>query len=61
MEPWAAAKRDLCQCHQLLSGLLANGPLLRVPRQSRLSANDNDDNEVKPVDLHRSPGMCLAA
>jgi hypothetical protein len=33
-------------CHQLLSGFLLNGHLPRVSRQSRLSANDNGDNEM---------------
>ena len=33
----------LRQCHQLLSGLLANGHL---PRVLRLSTNDKDDNEM---------------
>ena len=37
----------------LLSGFLPNGHLPRVSRQSRLSANDNCDNEKKPRAVHR--------
>ena len=33
-------------CHQLLSGFLVKGHLLLVLRQSRLSVNDKDDNEM---------------
>ena len=45
--------------HQLLSGLLDNGHLPRVSSQSRLSANDKGDNEVKPRTVHRSHGIYL--
>ena len=34
-------------CHQLLSVFLANGLLLRVPRQSRLSTNEKGDKVNK--------------
>ena len=36
----------VCRCHQLLSGILANGHLPRVARQSSLSANDKGDNAI---------------
>ena len=49
------------RCHQLLSGFLAKGHLPRLSRQSRLSANDNCDNQMIPGDVHRSPGICLTA
>ena len=32
-----------------------------MSRQSRLSANDKGDNEVKPGAVHRSPGIYLTA
>ena len=51
----------VCRCHQLLSGLLANGHLLQVSRQSLLSANDKSDNKTKPGAVYRSPGICLTA
>ena len=34
-------------------------PLPRVSRQSRPSANDKGDNEMKLVALHRSPSIWL--
>ena len=49
------------RCHHLLSGFLANGHLLRMSRQSRLSANDKGDNEVIPGIVNRSPGYYLIA
>ena len=39
------------RCHQLLSGFLAIDQLIRVSRQSHLSANDKGDNEI-------IPGLC---
>ena len=51
------------QCHQLLSGFLAKGHLLRVSRQSRRSRrslNDKGDNEKIPGAVHRSPGIYLS-
>ena len=58
MELWAAAKKLklVWQCHELLSGFLANGP---VPRVSRMSANDKGDNDMIPRTVHRSPGIYL--
>ena len=35
-------------CHQRLSRFLANDHLPQVSRQSRMSANNKGDNEVKP-------------
>ena len=46
-------------CHEIRYGLLANGHLSRVSRQSRLLANGNGDNEEKPGTVHRSPGVYL--
>ena len=46
---------------KLLSGFLANDHLSRVSRQSHLSANDKDDNEMIPGAVHRSPDICLTA
>ena len=43
---------------------------VRVPSQRSLApgiasvtlvANDKDDNEITPGDVHRSPGICLTA
>ena len=34
------------RCHQLQSRFIGNDHFPRVPRQSRLSANDEDDNEM---------------
>ena len=34
------------RCHQLLSGVLGNGHLPRVQRQSRLSASDKGENDI---------------
>ena len=42
-----------------MSGILGNAHLSRVSRQSRLSANDKGDNEMKLEDMHRSPGISL--
>ena len=53
--------KQVWRCHQLLSGFLANVYLPRVPRQSRLLANDKGDNEIIPGAVHRSPGIYLAA
>jgi hypothetical protein len=56
MELWAATKKCfmlVLRCHQL-SRFLANGHLPRVLHQSRLSANDKFDNEVKLGTAHRS-------
>ena len=43
---------ELCllprRCYQPLSGFLVNGQLPRVPRHSRLFANDKVDNGIKP-------------
>ena len=47
--------------HQLLSGFLANGHLPRVSRQSRLSANDKDNNEMIPEAVQISAGICVTA
>ena len=47
--------------HQLLSVLLANGHLLRVSRQSRLSSDDKGDSEVKAGAVHRYLDICLTA
>ena len=58
-EPWAATTEASCWCgtaKQLLSRFLANGHLLQVSRQSRLSANDKGD-EIKPGAVHISPGI----
>ena len=49
------------RCHQLLSGFLAKGHLPRVSRQSRLSANDKNDNEKTLGTVHRFRGICLTA
>ena len=61
MELSAAVKKSfklLWWCHQLLSGFLAKGHLLRVSRQP---ANDKGDNEMTPWTVHRSPGIYLIA
>ena len=42
-----------------MSGLLANGHLPRVSRQSLLSANDKVDNEMILGAVHRSPVIRL--
>ena len=47
-------------CHLLLSGFLDSDHLLRLSHQSRLSANDKGDNEVKPGAVLRSPSIYLA-
>ena len=49
MEIWASEKKPtsfklVWRYHQFLSGFLANGHLPRASHQSRLSANDKDDN-----------------
>ena len=49
------------RCHQLLSGFLVNGHLLRVPCQSGLLANDKDVNEMIPGAVYTSPGIYIAA
>jgi hypothetical protein len=49
------------RCHKLLSWLVANGFLPRVPRQSHMSAKYNGDNEIIPVVVHRSPGIYITA
>ena len=49
------------RCQQLLYGFLANGHIPRVSLLSNLSANDRADNEMKPGNLHRSPGIFLNA
>ena len=41
-------------CEQFMFGSLANGHLPRVSRQSRLSANDEGDNEMIPGILQKS-------
>jgi hypothetical protein len=46
------------RCHHLLSGFISRGHLPWVSRQSRLSANDGD-NEMVPRPVHRSPEICL--
>ena len=46
--------------HQLLSGFLVKGHLLRVSRQSHLSVN-NVGNEMIPGAVHRSPGIYVTA
>ena len=48
-------------CHQLLSGFLAKGDFSLVSLQSRLSANDKDENEMIPGNAHRSLDNCLTA
>ena len=53
MESRAAAKkvfRLVLRCHQVLSGSLANSHL---PQESRLSANDKSNKEMKPRAVHR--------
>ena len=40
---------------------LADGHLSRLLRQSRLSANDKGENEMKPEVLNRSLGIYLMA
>ena len=45
--------------HQVLSGFLANDLLSQVSSQSRLSANDKDDNEIKTEALHTSLDIYL--
>ena len=47
--------------HQLMSGFLANDHLPRVSRQSPLSVNDKDANEMRPGTVHRSHGIHLTA
>ena len=47
--------------YKLLSGCLANGHFPRVSRQSRLSANNKDDNEMKPAAEHRLSGIYFKA
>ena len=43
----------------VLFRFLANGPLSRVSRQSRLSVNDKGNNEMIPKSVHRSPDIYL--
>ena len=45
--------------HQLLLRFLINCHLLQVSRESRLSANDKGDNEMKLVAVDRYPGIYL--
>jgi hypothetical protein len=61
MEPWAAVKifKIVLRCHRLLCGFLANGHLPRISRQSRLSVNNEGDNEMIPRTVHRSSGIYL--
>ena len=62
MEEWAKVKnsfRLVWRCHQLLFGFIANGHLLRLSHRSRLSANDDD--EMIPEAVHRSPDIYLIA
>ena len=54
-------QKSFQQCHQILSGVVANGHLPRVSRQSLPSANDWGDNEMVPGAMHRSPGIYLIA
>ena len=64
MEPWAAVKKSfklVWRCHHLLSGFLAKGHLPRVLCQSRLLATDKGDSEIKPRNVHRSPGIYITA
>ena len=57
-EPWSAVKKK---------ALIVVGPLppvrvpshTHLPQVSRLSANDKDDIELIPGDLHRSTGIYL--
>ena len=51
----------ICWCHWILSEFLVKCHLLRVSRQSRLSANAKGDNEMIPGGVHRSPGIYLTA
>ena len=46
---------------QFLFGFLANGHFPRVSSQSRLSANDKGDNQMKAGTVNRSPGIYLTA
>ena len=62
MEPWAAIKKSfklVWGCYQLLSGLLSNGQLPRMSRQSLLSADVTRDNEMIPGAVYRFPGVYL--
>ena len=59
MEPTTAALKLVWRCHQLLSGLLAKGHLLRVSYQSPLLATDEGDIELILWAVHRSPGIYL--
>ena len=64
IEPWPVVNKRftlVLWCHQLLSGILAKGHLPQMLRQSRLSANDKGDNEVKPEPVHWSPSICITA
>ena len=47
------------RCHQFLSGFLTEDHRPRVSRQSRLSANDNYDNEMISGTVNRSLGIYL--
>ena len=48
----------LCH-HQLLSEFLAKDHLPQMSRQLRMTANDNDGNEMIQGTVHRSPGIYL--
>ena len=43
------------------SGFIANGYLILVSRQSRLSGNDKGDNRMILGTVDRSPGIYLTA
>ena len=49
----------MCRCHPLLFGFLARGHFPQMPQESRLSANDKDDNEMIPEAVYRSPGIYI--
>ena len=52
MEPWAAPQKK--NYYGGSTGFPGNGYLLRVSRQSRLSANNKGDNEMILGAVHRS-------
>ena len=49
------------RCHQLLSGFLAKGHLLRLSLSVTSVANDKGDKEMILGAVHRSPGICFTA
>ena len=65
MVTWAATRTKIyklvCGCHQLLSGLLANGHLVQMSGQLRLLDNGMGKNEMIQGTLHKSPGIYFTA